>query len=68
MNGLLENLKQNTLVRGLSNISGLGNNSNQTLDQQVRIEAHFPNVQNHSEIEQAFSNLVNRASQYAYRK
>ena len=38
------------------------------LEQNVHIEAEFPNVTNHSEIEQAFNNLVNMASQYANRK
>lgn len=36
----------------------------QTLDQQVSIQASFPNVSNRGEIEAAFDNLVNRASQY----
>ena len=38
------------------------------LEQNVHIEAEFPNVQDHNEIEQAFNNLVNMASQYANRK
>lgn len=38
------------------------------LEQNVHIDASFPNVQNHNEIEEAFTNLVNMASQYAYRK
>jgi hypothetical protein len=29
------------------------------------IEANFPNVQNRNEIEEAISNLINTASQYA---
>lgn len=41
-------------------------NSAQQLDQNVSIEASFPNVTDRNEIEQAFNNLVNRASQYAY--
>ena len=40
----------------------------ETLEQQVHIEASFPNVSSHSEIEEAFKNLVNQASQYANRK
>lgn len=43
-------------------------NHNNQIDQNVRIEASFPNVQNHSEIEEAFTNLVNEAAQYANRK
>ena len=38
------------------------------LEQNVHIEADFPNVTDHNEIEQAFNNLVNMASQYANRK
>ena len=34
--------------------------------QNVSIEAHFPNVTNHNEIEQAFNNLANYAAQNAY--
>ena len=48
-------------------VSALNANSNMLLDQQVRIEANFPNVSNHLEIEEALNNLVNRASQYAFR-
>ena len=39
-----------------------------TLQQQVMIEANFPNVQNRNEIEEAISNLINTASQYANMK
>ena len=39
-----------------------------TIDQNVHIEASFPNVTDHYEIEQAFENIVNLASQYANRK
>lgn len=38
------------------------------LEQSVSIEAHFPNVSNSNEIEEAFNNLINTASQYANRK
>ena len=55
---------------------GLGNLTFETpkfdmineLEQQVTITAEFPNATNHSEIEEAFTNLVNKASQYANRK
>ena len=40
----------------------------QTLQQHVEISASFPNATNHSEIEEAFRNLVNTASQYANTK
>lgn len=42
-----------------------GINTNSTLDQNVHIEASFPNVREHTEIEQAFENLVNMASMHA---
>ena len=41
---------------------------NETLEQTVTIHAEFPNATNHNEIEEAFNNLVNRASQYANRR
>ena len=39
-----------------------------TLQQQVHIDASFPNVTDHNEIELAINNLVNSASQYINRK
>lgn len=44
------------------------NKKNDILDQNVMIQAEFPNVTNHLEIEEAFNNLINTASQYANRK
>ena len=44
------------------------NTTNETLEQTVTIHAEFPNATNHSEIEEAFNTLVNRASQFANRK
>jgi len=38
------------------------------LEQSVHIEANFPNVSDRNEIEEAFNNLINTASQYANRK
>ena len=43
--------------------ANLGNN----FEQNVTIQAEFPNATNHNEIEEAFNSLVNRASQYANR-
>lgn len=40
------------------------NKKNTILDQNVTIQAEFPNVTNHLEIEEAFNNLINSASQY----
>lgn len=39
-----------------------------TLQQEVHITAEFPNATDHNEIEEAFRNLTNLASQYANRK
>ena len=46
----------------------MNHSGNEVLEQKVSIEAHFPNVNNHTEIEEAFNNLINTASQYANRK
>lgn len=48
--------------------TSLFNSGNQQLEQNVHIEANFPNVTQSSEIEMAFDNLVNKASQYINRK
>ena len=45
-------------------INGLG----QTVQQEVHIEASFPNATDHYEIEEAFNNLSNKAIQYVNRK
>jgi hypothetical protein len=37
-----------------------------SLEQNVHIDADFPNVSDSREIEMAFENLINVASQYAY--
>ena len=39
-----------------------------TLQQEIHITAEFPNATNHNEIEEAFRNLPNLASQYIYRR
>ena len=40
----------------------------QQIEQTVTIHAEFPNVEDHNEIEEAFNNLINRASQFANRQ
>lgn len=45
-----------------------GSNSPETLEQNVHIEASFPGVSDRNELEEAFNNLINQASQYANRK
>ena len=51
--------------------SGIGvaapNLANEALEQNVHIEANFPNVQNSNEVEEALNNLVNIAAQRANR-
>lgn len=49
-------------------VSSSINSANNSLNQNVTIHAEFPNAVNHTEIEQAFDNLVNKASQYANRQ
>ena len=49
------------------NIPGI-TSSNQNFEQKVEIYAEFPSATNHTEIEEAFNNLLNTASQYANRK
>ncbi len=54
---------------GLGLMSSIGvRDSEQVIEQQVTIHAEFPNANNHSEIEEAFHNLINTATQYANRK
>ena len=55
---------QNQFAAYRGNITSSGD----TLQQEVHITAEFPNATNHSEIEEAFRNLTNLASQYANRK
>ena len=51
----------------LSSPGYINTNNSQMLEQQVHIEASFPGVTERSEIEEAFNNLINRASQYINR-
>lgn len=48
--------------------ASIDNSISEVLEQQVSIVAEFPNAVNHSEIEEAFDTLINRAAQYANRK
>ena len=74
MDSILNALNQSTSNRVaglLSNISdsiGILNKLNQgQLEQNVHIQAEFPNVEKANEIEKAFNNLVNLATQRAFR-
>jgi hypothetical protein len=69
---VFDNLNTNILSRLSGLISGLDTSisgisaSSDTLEQNVHIEANFPNVQSSNEIQDAFNNLVNIASQRAF--
>ena len=53
---------------GLGYIGAAYNGHNaQVIEQDVTIHAEFPNAVNHTEIEMAFDNLINHASQFANR-
>ena len=59
------------LSMGLGTIGAGLNNLNinpASMDQHVEIAASFPGVTDRYEIEEAFNNLVNKASQYAFRE
>ena len=65
-------LDNNALIASLGaiNLSAMtiGTPADQVLQQEVTIHADFPNVTNHNEIELAIDNLINAASQHAYRQ
>ena len=50
------------------NYNGINSVGSEELNQNVHIEASFPNVQSHTEIELALNNLINSATQYVNRK
>ena len=55
-----------------ANTSGINlstpSSSGEILEQKVEVTANFPNVTDRNEIEEAFGNIINLASQYANRK
>lgn len=62
----------NTMLNRLAQLNAgakgvLANSEKDALEQNVHIEATFPNVQNSNEIEEALGNLINIAAQRAYR-
>ena len=61
-------LSSNINVNNNIDYSGLAAVGAGDLQQQVHIDASFPNVQSHNEIELALNNLINSASQYVNRK
>jgi hypothetical protein len=61
-----------TILGRLADIgsAGMGNlvTGSNSIDQNVHIEANFPNVTKHDEIEQALNNLVNAAAHRVNKK
>jgi hypothetical protein len=58
-------------AQGLGNIvatAALNNTTREVLEQNVTIHAEFPNATDHNEIELAFNDLINQASQYVNRR
>ena len=73
--GILERILQmidlqaaSAQLGGLLAMPKFNHNNNEVLEQNVHIEASFPGVSDHNEIELAMTNLINTASQYANRK
>lgn len=66
--GFIDSQASLSALSSLSAYNSSMNNINHNLDQHVEIHAEFPNAVDHSEIEEAFNNLINTASQYANRK
>ena len=71
---LIREISRTIDLQALISSQGIGallpgsiNSANNVLDQNVHIDASFPNVTNHIEIEEAFHNLVGKASQFAQR-
>ena len=53
---------------GILTSPNMMHNSASEIEQNVHIEASFPNVTSHSEIEEAFNNLINTSSQFAFKR
>lgn len=66
--GFIDSQASLSALSSLSAYNSSMNTTSHNLDQHVEIHAEFPNAVDHSEIEEAFNNLINTASQYANRK
>lgn len=67
---MTDGLKTDALSSALLNISsfsGMNSQSSQDLEQNIHIDANFPNVKDASEIEQAILSLADRATQYIHK-
>lgn len=59
----------NAQLGGALSSPSYGNHATETIvEQNVHIEASFPGVSDRNELQEAFTNLINQASQYANRK
>ena len=59
----------NAQLGGMLSSPSYGNHATETIvEQNVHIEASFPGVSDRNELQEAFTNLINQASQYATRK
>lgn len=69
---IADKLETNTILaaQGLGNLVAAAavNNNREVLEQNVTIHAEFPNATDHNEIELAFNDLINQASQYVNRR
>ena len=73
LRNIVDSVGSSMMSRMANLTSNIGINSNvptssDTLEQNVHIEANFPNVESSKEIEDALNNLVNVASQRVYRR
>lgn len=71
LRGIVDTLDVQTasqMMGGILTSPGYNNNYSNPIEQNIKIEASFPAVQDRNEIEEAFNNLINKASQYANRK
>lgn len=57
----------NSVLSSINSFSGMSSQSPQDLEQNIHIDANFPNVKNASEIEQAILSLADQATQYVHK-
>lgn len=57
----------NSVLSSINSFSGMSSQSPQDLEQNIHIDANFPNVKDASEIEQAILSLADQATQYVHK-
>lgn len=57
----------NSVLSSINSFSGMNSQSSQDLEQNIHIDANFPNVKDASEIEQAILSLADQATQYVHK-